>query len=136
MQQPIEDAVMEVEGHIKELAAQTPHVAFMWLLPRPPRARRARPAPAPAGHHVPHPPLRPHAALLEVARGTQSVRISMWITGVALFELAVTDLKEADTADNTGMDRKEAGLDKKEWAHVLVGADAKLDRVLGISGKS
>jgi hypothetical protein len=58
-------------------------------------------------------------ALLEAARGAQ-LKVSTWIPGIALFELAVTDLKEADA--DAG-----AALDKAGWARALAGAEAKLD---------
>ncbi|KAJ7098890.1 hypothetical protein C8R44DRAFT_888737 [Mycena epipterygia] len=64
----------------------------------------------------------PACALLEATRGTQGT-------------------KEAYAADKgkvgVGMEKKKkAGLDKKGWACVLAGADAELDRALGIAGKS
>ncbi|KAF7358792.1 Mitochondrial outer membrane protein IML2 [Mycena sanguinolenta] len=40
----------------------------------------------------------PARALLESARSAQGMKISTWIAGVALCELAVTDLKDADDA--------------------------------------
>jgi hypothetical protein len=58
-------------------------------------------------------------ALLEAARGAQ-LKVSTWIPGIALFELAVTDLKEADA--DAG-----AALDKAGWARALAGAEVKLD---------
>jgi hypothetical protein len=68
----------------------------------------------------------PARALLEAARGAQ-LKVSTWIPGVALFELAVTDLKEADA---------DAALDKAGWARALAGAETKLDAAQGILGKN
>ncbi|KAJ6613668.1 outer membrane protein Iml2/Tetratricopeptide repeat protein 39 [Mycena sp. CBHHK59/15] len=96
----------------------------------------------------------PARALLEAARGAQGVRVSTWIPGVALFELAVLDLKEAEAGEGAGVEgpdgggEKEGGGEKDRdgkgkgqvgkagWARVLARADAKLDGALGIAGKS
>ncbi|KAJ7098910.1 hypothetical protein C8R44DRAFT_888754 [Mycena epipterygia] len=63
--------------------------------------------------------------LVRALRGTQGVRVSTWIAGVALFELVATDLKEAYEANKgeAGVaieKEKETGLGKKEWARLLV----------------
>ncbi|KAJ7081147.1 hypothetical protein B0H15DRAFT_940506 [Mycena belliarum] len=70
----------------------------------------------------------PARALFEAARGAQGVKVSTWIAGVALFELAVNELKEAQATLGAG--------DAAGWARVLAGADARLDGALGIAGKS
>ncbi|KAJ7098838.1 hypothetical protein C8R44DRAFT_947548 [Mycena epipterygia] len=196
--QRIEDAV--AEGHIKELAALTPHVALAVQIPFShaadekhvvtaevsPFSRFTPLLPAipssspdilfPSHPHPPHVPYNyihqttaqasadlhapderalrllllgimhrtlhlytPTCAMIETAHGMQGVHVSTWIAGITLFELAMTDLKEADTADKgevgVGME-KEVGLDKKEWARVLAGPDAMLDGALEVVGKS
>ncbi|KAJ7032573.1 hypothetical protein C8F04DRAFT_958936 [Mycena alexandri] len=147
--QRIDDAV--AEAHIAELAAFTPPVALAVPSPFLPvvdekhtpsqdldtpdeRALRALLL------GIMHRTLRlygPARALLEAARGMQGVKISTWIAGVALFELAVTDLKEADGGASAHKEKgKGPEMDKAAWARVLSGADAKLDGALGMAGKS
>ncbi|KAJ7142285.1 hypothetical protein C8R44DRAFT_865640 [Mycena epipterygia] len=138
--QRIEDAV--AEAHIKELAALTLHVALAVQTPFLPAVDEKQVVIAEASVDLDTPDERVPRLLLGIMHRT--LRFT-WIAGVALFELAVTDLKEADATDkgknkvDKGQDKaekKEAGLDKKEWVHVLVGEDANSDGVLGIAGKS
>ncbi|KAK0211394.1 outer membrane protein Iml2/Tetratricopeptide repeat protein 39 [Desarmillaria ectypa] len=54
------------------------------------------------------------------------IRVSTWISGVAMFELAVVDLKE-----------KEAGGKEGDgWMDVLEGAEAKLDKAMALAPNS
>ncbi|KAJ6566692.1 hypothetical protein B0H19DRAFT_1138397 [Mycena capillaripes] len=147
--QRIDDAV--AEAHIAELAALTPPVAIAVpspFLPAIDEKHNVQPDPLPDLDTpderalralllgIMHRTLRlyaPARALLEAARGAQGIKTSTWIPGVALFELAVTDLKEAQSAEKDN-DGKE--LDKAGWGRVLAGAEAKLDGAQGIAGKS
>ncbi|KAF7292169.1 hypothetical protein MIND_01244000 [Mycena indigotica] len=74
-----------------------------------------------------HRTLREYAAartLLEVARDTPA-KVSTWLPGVASFELAVLELKEAD-AD---------GADTAAWARRIGAADKHLDAAQAFAGK-
>ncbi|KAK0442051.1 outer membrane protein Iml2/Tetratricopeptide repeat protein 39 [Desarmillaria tabescens] len=54
------------------------------------------------------------------------IRVSTWISGLAMFELAVVDLKE-----------KEAGGKEGDgWEEVLEGAEAKLDKAMALAPNS
>ena len=68
---------------------------------------------------------------LEDAVSRQSaIKVSTWVGGVALFELAVLDLKEMEAKS------KEAGgidVDMNAWAGALKGAFEKLDKALGLA---
>ncbi|SJL17453.1 related to Mitochondrial outer membrane protein IML2 [Armillaria ostoyae] len=54
------------------------------------------------------------------------IRVSTWICGVAMFELAVVDLKEKETTGKEG----------DGWAEVLEGAEAKLDKAMALAPNS
>ncbi|KAJ7738123.1 hypothetical protein B0H16DRAFT_1325584 [Mycena metata] len=146
--QRIDDAV--AEAHIAELAALTPPVALAvpspYLpVPHPDQPSQDLDTPDERALRalllgIMHRTLRlyaPARALLEAARGMQGVKVSTWIAGVALFELAVTDLKEADGGASAHKEKgKGPEMDKAAWARVLSGADSKLDGALGMAGKS
>ncbi|KAK7036209.1 mitochondrial outer membrane protein [Favolaschia claudopus] len=158
--QRIDEAV--ATAHIAELATLTPAVAIAVpspLLPAIDEKHQVQPEQTPADLDTPderalralllgimHRTLRlyaPARALLEAARGAQGVKVSTWIAGVALFEMAVNDLKEADdggAGEKTDGDGKEkeakTPLDKAGWAAVLAGVDKKLDEAQGFAGKS
>ncbi|KAJ7637765.1 outer membrane protein Iml2/Tetratricopeptide repeat protein 39 [Mycena rosella] len=134
------------EAHIVELAALTPHVAIAVPSPFLPAVDEKHVVTTQPTQDLDTPDERalralllgimhrtlrlyaPSRALLEAAHGTQGIKVSTWITGVALFELAVTDLKEAQAAL--------ADADRAGWERVLAGADAKLDGALGMAAKS
>ncbi|KAF7358809.1 Mitochondrial outer membrane protein IML2 [Mycena sanguinolenta] len=144
------------QSHIAELAAMSPPVVV--AVPSPllsAAGDKAQPENSPAELDTPdeialralllgimHRTLRMYAparALLESARSAQGVKVSTWIAGVAHFELAVTDLKEADAASvgmTEGTEKGKEPLDKAAWGRVLTGAEAKLDAAQGIAGKS
>ncbi|KAJ7869896.1 hypothetical protein B0H14DRAFT_2726703 [Mycena olivaceomarginata] len=152
--QRIDDAV--AEAHIAELAALTPPVAIAVpspLLPAVDEKHTVQPDQPPSADldtpderalralllGIMHRTLRlyaPARALLEAARSAQGVKISTWIAGVALFELAVTDLKEADGGARAEGETRADGLDKAGWARVLTGAETKLDAAQSFAGKS
>ncbi|KAJ7184840.1 hypothetical protein C8R46DRAFT_882832 [Mycena filopes] len=145
--QRIDDDV--AEAHIAELAALSPPVALAvpspFLPPQPDQPPSDLDTPDERALRalllgIMHRTLRlygPARALLEAARGMQGVKTSTWIAGVALFELAVTDLKEAGGGASAHKEKgKGPEMDKAAWARVLSGADAKLDGALGMAGKS
>ena len=60
------------------------------------------------------------------------VVISTWVAGVAMFELAVLDLKEAEVyTKGHDMDREQV---RSTWADALKNANARLDVALDLSG--
>ncbi|KAH9852714.1 outer membrane protein Iml2/Tetratricopeptide repeat protein 39 [Lenzites betulinus] len=65
-----------------------------------------------------------HAFLADAQARQASIQVSTWVGGVAWFEHAVLDLKE--------MDARGAGSEA-EWAPVLQGALAKLDKALELA---
>lgn len=72
-----------------------------------------------------------------VGKGSQ-VKFSTWIGGVALFELAVLDLKEVEVNERTAKlssesSQGEAGV--KRWEQAIKSATTKLDKAMSISGK-
>jgi len=69
--------------------------------------------------------------LLEEARKYQETT-STWISGIAMFELAVMDLKETEI-QSTGLAGDER---KKAWSVTLKEASRKLDCVLSLSGSA
>ena len=60
---------------------------------------------------------------------------SKWIGGVALFELAVLDLKEMEAREGEG-DKLGQGELIDEWTKALKSAGEKLEKALAISGNS
>lgn len=79
------------------------------------------------------------AFLEDSVKRHSQVKCSTWVCGVALFELAVLDLKEAEEA--TGKHSSEpskgevllAGVSK--WSKAIESAKRKLDRAMSVSGK-
>ncbi|KAJ6453252.1 hypothetical protein C8R47DRAFT_249056 [Mycena vitilis] len=159
--QRIDDAV--AEAHIAELAALTPPVALAVHSPFLPAIDEKHVVLPDTSHDLDTPDERalralllgimhrtlrlyaPARALLEAARGAQGIKTSTWIPGVALFELAVTDLKEAQhgekgkakaSGDAQETEAATEVTDKAGWLRVLAGAEAKLDGAQNIAGKS
>ena len=68
---------------------------------------------------------------LAEAQGYQ-VSVSTWVAGVALFEMAVLDLKETEarTRGIVGDERK------RTWTNTLKETNQKLDHALNVSGSS
>lgn len=69
----------------------------------------------------------------------KSVKVSTWVGGIAAFELAVLDLKEADSTlgGGSGTDRMLLNeQDKNAWLKVLKDAGAQLDHALSLSPQS
>ncbi|KAJ7339870.1 hypothetical protein DFH08DRAFT_1013377 [Mycena albidolilacea] len=73
-------------------------------------------------------------ALLEAARSAQDVKISTWMAGMALLELAVTDLKEADGGANASASAKDKGRGEDSYrlpnGLVRTGYDADTSRYM------
>lgn len=79
--------------------------------------------------------------LQDALQGHKSVKISTWVGGVAAFELAVLDLKEADSTlgggSGSGADRVLLNeQDKAAWLKVLKDVGGKLDQALSLSPQS
>ena len=74
-----------------------------------------------------------HAFLSDAHRRQPTIRTSTWVGGVALFELAVLELKETEARTERGavpMPRKEA---KEEWMKTLKSANETLDKALALA---
>ena len=69
------------------------------------------------------------------------VTCSTWVGGIALFELAVLDLKEVEAEERAGKLSSEFGEDEmslvgvKRWEQAIEGATMKLDKAANLSGK-
>lgn len=71
----------------------------------------------------------PARALLEDAHALQpKLEVNTWVGGVAMFELAVLDLKVADATV--------AHADVPAWAKVLREANERLDKALALAGSN
>lgn len=70
----------------------------------------------------------------------KSVKISQWVGGLSCYELAVLDLKEADTTHGSGSvadaSAPLSGDSRAAWLHVLKSAGEKLDKAVSLSGQS
>ncbi|KAF5389207.1 hypothetical protein D9757_003471 [Collybiopsis confluens] len=83
--------------------------------------------------------LRASRDLLNAAHALQpSIKMSTWIGGVALFELAVLDLKEAEVEEQKLKSQSADALAdlKKTWHSVLKSARAKLDSTMALATNS
>lgn len=79
--------------------------------------------------------------LQDALQRQKTVKVSTWVGGVAAFELAVLDLKEADATlgggSGTGADRLLLNeQDKSAWLKVLNKASEQLDHALSLSPQS
>lgn len=79
--------------------------------------------------------------LQDALQRQKTVKVSTWVAGVAAFELAVLDLKEADATlgggSGTGTDRLLLNdHDKSAWLKVLSKASEQLDHALSLSPQS
>lgn len=64
------------------------------------------------------------------------VMSSTWVGGVALFELAVLDLKEVEAEERAGSTKGGVStMGIKRWEEVIKSATAKLDKAMSVSGK-
>ena len=68
-------------------------------------------------------------------------KCSTWVGGVALFELAVLDLKEVEAEERAGRLSPETSKDEmspaglRRWEEAIENATARLDKAMDISGK-
>jgi len=79
------------------------------------------------------------AFLQDAHRRYGEVTENTWVGGIALFEWAVLDIKEAEAKDGSRMEGGGGALDataKARWAEVLEGAIEKLDKAMAISGST
>ena len=66
-----------------------------------------------------------------------SLKTNNWVGGIAMFELAVLDLKEAEHEEAEGLAGGTLEQErKKRWSEVLKGATSKLDIALSLSTNS
>ena len=67
------------------------------------------------------------------------IKVSTWVGGMALFEMAVVDLKEMDAVQNALAVSSKAyvpELGTRTWEDVLYAAEGKLNEVLKLSSRS
>lgn len=78
--------------------------------------------------------------LLDSLSLQKTIKASTWIPGVASFEIAVLDLKEAEATLGAGSNGSEKVLlseqDKQAWLQVLKKAGERLDQALSLSPQS
>lgn len=81
------------------------------------------------------------AFLDDAVEKNSQVKCSHWIGGVALFELAVLDLKEVEAGERAHKLSSESSKDEvspagvKRWEKAIKSATTKLDKAISISGK-
>lgn len=81
------------------------------------------------------------AFLEDAVKKNSEIKCSTWVGGVALFELAVLDLKEVEADERAGKLSSETNKDEishagtRRWEEAIKTATAKLDRAMSISGK-
>lgn len=78
--------------------------------------------------------------LLDALNHQKTIKVSTWVPGVASFEIAVLDLKEADASLGAGGNGSEKVLlseqDRAAWVKVLKKAGERLDQALSLSPQS
>jgi hypothetical protein len=81
------------------------------------------------------------AFLEDAVKKHPQVKCSTWVGGVALFELAVLDLKEVEADERAGKLSSETNKEEvslaglKRWEAAIKSATTKLDKAASISGK-
>jgi hypothetical protein len=81
------------------------------------------------------------AFLEDAVEKHSQIKCSTWVGGVALFELAVLDLKEVEADERAGKLSSETNQGEtshvggKRWEEAIKRATAKLDRAMSVSGK-
>ncbi|OCH93858.1 hypothetical protein OBBRIDRAFT_789896 [Obba rivulosa] len=73
------------------------------------------------------------AFLVDAHRRQPTLRTSTWVGGVALFELAVLELKEAELRKEKGKEPMLANEAKEEWTTALKSASETLDKALALA---
>ncbi|KAJ3561115.1 hypothetical protein NP233_g10392 [Leucocoprinus birnbaumii] len=76
------------------------------------------------------------AFLLDAYEHQNKIENSTWIGGVAMFELAVLDLKEAESAESATLQVPGVKPGLEKWRKALKDASANLDRAMQISPNS
>ena len=77
--------------------------------------------------------------LLDALDKQKTIKVSTWVGGVACFELAVRDLKEADATLGGGSGSERPMLneqDKAAWLKVLKKSGERLDQALSLAPQS
>lgn len=81
------------------------------------------------------------AFLEDAVKKHAQIKCSTWVGGVALFELAVLDLKEVEADEKAGKLSSETNKGEishagaKKWEEAMKKATTKLDKAMSISGK-
>ena len=81
------------------------------------------------------------AFLEDAVKKHPQIKCSTWVGGVALFELAVLDLKEVEADEKAGKLSSETNKGEishaggKRWEEAIKKATTKLDKAMSISGK-
>ncbi|KAF9651455.1 hypothetical protein BDM02DRAFT_3110516 [Thelephora ganbajun] len=81
------------------------------------------------------------AFLEDAAKKHSQIRCSTWVGGVALFELAVLDLKEVEADERAGKLSPKTNKGEvspvgvRRWEEAIESATTKLDKAMSISGK-
>jgi len=81
------------------------------------------------------------AFLEDAVKKLSQIKCSTWVGGLALFELAVLDLKEVEADERAGKLSSETNKDEmshagaKKWEEAIKRATANLDKAMSISGK-
>lgn len=77
----------------------------------------------------------PARGYFEEVHGLQTkLDVNTWVSGIALFEEAVLDLKEAQAVEDASADK--AGVDIAGWAKALHAATQKLDKASAVNGNN
>ncbi|KAH8111665.1 outer membrane protein Iml2/Tetratricopeptide repeat protein 39 [Phellopilus nigrolimitatus] len=136
--------------HVKELASFSPAVA----IPSPHITQSATPAESKATEDLDTPDelavrslilgivhrtlgdFNPSRNFLADAHNRYDAVECKWVGGVALFELAVLDLKEVEAREKNEDKANDPKPSNGEWSDILRAAGEKLDRAMAISGNS
>ncbi|EMD38154.1 hypothetical protein CERSUDRAFT_113305 [Gelatoporia subvermispora B] len=73
------------------------------------------------------------AFLVDAHRRQPTIKTSTWVGGVALFELAVLELKETEERTERGTEPMPPKEAKEEWMKVLKSAEETLDKALALA---
>ena len=79
--------------------------------------------------------------LEDAVKNHSQIKCSTWVGGIALFELAVLDLKEVEADERAGKLSSETNKGEmsraggKRWEEAIKRATTKLDKAMSISGK-
>lgn len=85
--------------------------------------------------------VKSRAFLEDAVKKKSQIKCSTWVSGVALFELAVLDLKEAEAEERARKLSPEFGegdvslADANRWEQVIKSATTRLDKAMSVSGR-